>query len=345
MLVTGLEDNKQYMIKKILIAFGTRPEFLKLRKLIDKLEDSNFIVDKVYIKQHSESFIGFDSTKFRTIEIDNTNSDNRLNTIQSSILNNLKIDSDTDLVVVHGDTATSFTVSLAAFNARIPVAHIEAGLRTYDLKNPYPEEMYRQLIDRLSSYRFCPLENDCNNLINEGLINNNFIVGNTIIDCLPDLQISDENKIYVTLHRRENHSLLHSWFSKVEKLAKLNPQYEFIFIKHPNPNVLKNISIFDKVKVIDPLPHLEFIKLLATKATLLISDSGGIQEEASHYNKKVLVCRETTERPYPGSILVKSPEQLIECFQNAINLNITTRGWFGVGESSSKISKILKELL
>jgi UDP-N-acetylglucosamine 2-epimerase (non-hydrolysing) len=197
------------------------------------------------------------------------------------------------------------------------------------------------MIDRLSTYRFCPTVEDALNLQQEKLTNNNFVVGNTVIDSLPKILSEKNNDIYITLHRRENHSILNEWFFELEHLANTYPEYNFYFIKHPNPNVLKNISIFNKVKVIDPFPHEKMIMIIAKKCLLFISDSGGIQEELSHYDKPIIVCRKHTERNHPGVIMAHHPKDLTNAFKNAKDKYTKTHGWFGYGESGKEIVNIL----
>lgn len=327
---------------KVIVAFGTRPEYIKLKCFIEKLAENKVEHECLYIKQHDKSFIGIDNLKFKEVVIDSEVS-NRLNQIVSDVCKKLTFSRDTKLVVVQGDTATSFAVALAAFNSGIPVAHIEAGLRTWDLENPYPEEGYRRMIDSISTYHFCPTHNDYNNLTYQQLGLNNYITGNTVIDTLPDLEIGRSNEVYITLHRRENHEILDKWFKAIEDIATTDTQNNFIFIKHPNPNVTKHLNIFKNVKIIDPMPHFEMLNLIAKKAKLLITDSGGLQEEASHYNKFCIVCRKNTERPSNSSVCVNDPNELKLFYFNYKDYIPNGRGTFGDGEASEKILNILKE--
>ena len=203
-----------------------------------------------------------------------------------------------DLLIVQGDTSTVAISALIAFYEKIPVGHVEAGLRTYDLSSPFPEEGNRQIVSRLAQYNWAPTEKAAQQLNDEN-IHNVFVTGNTVIDaCLNfNYTVSYDNKVLITLHRRENFGeRMDKIFSEIEDLAKKNTELDFIFPMHPNPKVQKLKGILKHVNVIDPLGYAEMIKLLSC-VKFAISDSGGIQEECAAFGKKVLVCRNTTERP------------------------------------------------
>lgn len=328
--------------KMITLVFGTRPEYIKLKSIISELKNQKIKYHLIFVRQHDTSFAGISEDEIHDFVDITPFTGNRLNIVQASILQNIIFPKETQVVLVHGDTATSFAAALAAYNQQIPIAHIEAGLRTHDLENPYPEEGYRQLIDRLSTYRFCPTVQDALNLQQEKLTNNNYVVGNTVIDNLPLVPPEKTKDVFITLHRRENHSTLSDWFLELEKLANTQPDYNFLFIKHPNPNVIKHLPLLKKVKVIDSFPHSDMINIIAKKSCLFISDSGGIQEEAARYNKPILVCRKHTERMHPGVFLVNHPNKLNSSFDIAIQKNIVdTKNWFGSGDSGKQIVDIL----
>lgn len=327
----------------IAIVFGTRPEYIKFKSIIKSFDLFGVDYTCYYVQQHSESFVGIDASKVQKVDIENISGD-RLQDILLSVYKNLKLPENTKYVMVQGDTATAFAASLVAFNKKIRILHVEAGLRTFDFDNPFPEEGYRQIIDRISYARFCPTDNDLQNLLKENLTERNFVVGNTVIDELPSIDPSKLDEVYITLHRRENHESIEDWLRQLELLASQNKQTKFILIKHLNPNVSKHYHLLKEVQVIDPVPHSKMIEIIATRASLMISDSGGIQEECSHYNKVVLVCRKATERPYPGSILVDSPSDLISKYAQYKDIELSTRGWFGCGDSGVKICNILKTL-
>ncbi len=203
-----------------------------------------------------------------------------------------------DLLIVQGDTSTVAVTALIAFYEKIPVGHVEAGLRTYNLESPFPEEGNRQIVSRFAQYNWAPTEWAANNLKDE-MVNNVIVTGNTVTDaCLNfNFPIRYENKVLITLHRRENFGeKMITLFSELETLAVKYPELEFIFPMHPNPNVQKLRGLLEHVTIINPLGYSAMMKLLSS-VKLVISDSGGIQEECAAFGKRVLVCRDTTERP------------------------------------------------
>mgnify|MGYP003138866453 CR=1 FL=1 len=209
--------------------------------------------------------------------------------------------------MVQGDTATSFGCALAAFNQGTKVIHLEAGLRTRDLNNPFPEEGYRQMISRISSINLCPTDLARYNLESEG-INGSYVVGNTVLDNL--LPYKDKckygNKVLVTLHRRENHGNMAEWFQEISNLASEYPLLEFVLPLHPNPEVIRHKDLLKNVNVIAPMEHESL--------------------ETGHI------------------ILCKSPDLLTQCFYNIINdYEIQSECPFGDGHSSQKIKELLNE--
>ena len=186
------------------------------------------------------------------------------------------------------------------------------------------------------------------NLLNEKTESQNFVVGNTVLDNLNKEGIEDTNTVIITLHRRENHPIIHEWFNEINKLAIENPSIEFILPIHPNPNVIRHKNILTHVNVINPIDHDDFIIKLK-KCKIIISDSGGIQEEASFLNKKVIVCRQTTERPESldkTSYLCKEPNHLKQMFYDVLKkYGSDYECPFGDGKSSEKIINLLKKIL
>lgn len=255
-----------------------------------------------------------------------------------------------DYVIVQGDTGSALGCSLAAHNRKLKVVHLESGLRTYDLENPFPEESYRQIISRISNINLCPTKLSLDNLISEKVNGECFIVGNTVLDNIVNT-IKDcnyGNKVLITLHRRENHDIMDMWFNEINILSELYPNLEFILPIHPNPNVQKHKDkISKKVIVVDPLDHSELIDIMK-ECKFVISDSGGIQEEATFFNKKTIVCRKTTERPEginTGHLhLCENPKDLVGLVY-LINKDyyINNECPYGDGKSSQKIVKILKD--
>lgn len=318
----------------ILIAYGTRPEWIKLKPLIEILKKHTKIC-VLYTGQQKD--IGLFEYDKNIIIKDGTN---RLNNIITSILDSDIFDNITH-VIVQGDTASAFAIALSAYNAGIPISHIEAGLRTYDYKNPYPEESYRQMISSISSYHFCPTETDYKNILRERKNGKAFVVGNTVIDTLPELPICYDNCVLVTMHRRENLSEIKNWFTEIEKLAVNYPQLEFVIPLHPNVIIQKYSSIFQKVKIVSPMKHQSLLEFIS-KCKFIISDSGGIQEEAAFYNKKIFICRKVTERPAKNQILIKEPRLLEKYFKKEINnYFIKEKCPFGDGTTSQKICDIM----
>jgi UDP-N-acetylglucosamine 2-epimerase (non-hydrolysing) len=331
----------------ILISYGTRPEYIKILPLINKLNETNIPYKVLFTGQH-ETMIN----KNWDYEITISNKfSNRLNNILNSCLSIPdEVFENIKMVIVQGDTTSALGVSLACMNRKIQIVHLEAGLRSHDNQNPYPEEFNRKIISHISDIHLCPTNLNKENLNKENIFKNVFIVGNTVLDNLLEVKqrISYGKKILVTLHRRENHEILKEWFSVIEKLAKKYTECEFIFPIHPNPNVHKYKMIFEKVKVVEPIDYKEMIHLLS-EVKLVITDSGGLQEECSFLNKKCLICRKTTERIESlnvSSFLIKSPNELEMEFDYHIkNYEIDCISPFGDGNSSDKIINILKKFL
>lgn len=322
----------------VLLCFGTRPEWLKIKPLIKELDNYELL------------FTGQHPDLLKDIKVDYRitigNSDNRLDQLISDCLLQFP-EGDFDSVLVQGDTASAFACAVAAFNRQKKIYYLEAGLRSYNLEHPYPEEGYRQMIARISDVNLCPTELSRDNLINEKVNGICHVVGNTVLDNLLDYKNKCEytNKVLVTLHRRENHHWMDEWFTELNNVAKENPDLEFILPIHPNPNVQKHREILTHVIVIEPLSHTELLDILV-KCKLVISDSGGLQEEGSFFNKKVIVCRETTERPEgieTGHLyLCPSPDKLNKMFRKLINNHyINNICPYGDGHSSKKILNIL----
>ena len=332
--------------KMILLTFGTRPEWIKIKPLIKVFRANDYPYKVLFTGQHTtllppEAHIEVD------VSLDVTKGRNRLDAIVKSLMDQSIIWIDKpDYILVQGDTTSAFSLALSAFHRRIPVIHLEAGLRTYDLDNPYPEEFNRQAISRLAHVHFCPTDVSANNLRKEGIEKNVFITGNTVLDNLTEVTPVTSNIVPITMHRRENHEIMELWFKQFEKIACEHPELDFIFPMHPNPKVQQHKSILNKVKVADPLNYPEFVELLS-KSRLIISDSGGIQEESSFFRKRMIVCRKTTERTEGlGTFfeLCAHPSELPSMFKLFLNkdkIDETIDCPFGDGTSAQKIFKIL----
>jgi len=327
--------------KPILLCFGTRPEWLKIKPLI-KLMD---------FWEYKLLFTGQHPDLLKDIEVDYqinmTTTNNRLDSIISDCMLQFP-EGNFKGILVQGDTGSAFGCALSAFNRQIPIYYLEAGLRSGDLKHPYPEEGYRQMIARISDVNFTPTELSAQNLRDEQVHGDIHVVGNSVLDNLVDFpKPTMENIILITLHRRENHHWMDRWFEEIEKLAVQYPHYTFVLPIHPNPNVKKHRHILKNVTVVGPMEHKHMINTLI-KSNLIISDSGGLQEEGSFFNKKVIVCRKTTERPEGISTghlhLCYEPKELSELFGKLIeNPYISESCPYGDGYTSEKVLKILRD--
>ncbi|WP_320197301.1 non-hydrolyzing UDP-N-acetylglucosamine 2-epimerase [Vibrio metoecus] len=320
--------SRQASIKKVLTIFGTRPEAIKMAPLINELKCHANIETKCCVTgQHREMLDQvlqlFDIKPDYDLNIMTTGQ--TLSSITARILLELKNvldDFKPDIVLVHGDTATAFSASLAAYYEQIKVGHIEAGLRTNDIYSPWPEEANRRLIGVLAKYHFTPTESSRDNLLREGYSENDiFVTGNTVVDALllikdkidRDIHLQamlkaqfpylnqDKKLILVTGHRRESFG---AGFERIctalAQIANIYSDCQIIYPLHLNPNVREPVkrvlSDIENIILIEPQQYLPFIYLM-TRAHIILTDSGGIQEEAPSLGKPVLVMRETTERP------------------------------------------------
>jgi UDP-N-acetylglucosamine 2-epimerase (non-hydrolysing) len=276
-------------MKKIAIIIGTRPEYIKCNILF-----RYDIFVPIYVQQHTDLL--HDISCNNIIKVDN-NSDNRLNNIIISILKSNIFEEKWDAIMVQGDTVVALAGAICAFNTNIKLIHLESGLRTYNLNHPWPEEGYRRMIDSITNIALCPSKSSLDNLNRENFKGKAYIVGNTSIDAITQYNLSPSinNTIIITLHRRENWNVMKDLFIAIEYLANKYIDYNFIFPMHPNPLIQQYKYIFKKVNVINSLSHIDMCKLIS-ECNCIISDSGGIQEEAAFMGKLVYCCRETTER-------------------------------------------------
>ena len=323
--------------RMILICFGTRPEWLKVRPLVGKLE-----CKLLFTGQH-EDLLQNINVDYRIEQDRNTN---RLDDVISNCLSKFPNDSEIDSVLVQGDTASAFACALASFHRRLRIIHLEAGLRSFDLQNPFPEEGYRQMISRIADIHLCPTELSKTRLLEEGCLGLKEVVGNTVLDNIVDLRddITYDDLVLVTLHRRENHEVIADWFTEIEQLAVDNPTVKFVLPIHPNPNIQKHKNLLHKVQVIDALPHDQLIKLLQ-HCLFTITDSGGIQEEATFLKKKSIVCRTVTERPEAINHLYicRNPRSLNKLFYKVLSSpKIESPCPYGDGKSSDRVKIILE---
>ncbi len=309
------------MMRKIICIIGTRPEAIKMAPVIQELQgDKNFCVKTLATGQHTDmlrqALDDFDIKSDYDLNI--MKARQSLDYITSSVLTGVGeiLDSDSqDMILVHGDTSTTFAAALAGFNRHIPVGHVEAGLRSHDLNLPFPEEANRVLTDRIASLFFAPTQGDYNNLISEGISQEKiFITGNTVIDALYKIlakqvnqpsylqNIQDRPLILMTAHRRESWGeSLRNICAGVIDIILARPDVIFLIPLHKNPVVREVIrdclKDYDKnIIFTEPLNYPEFVNAM-NKSTFILSDSGGVQEEASAINKPVLIMRTLSERP------------------------------------------------
>jgi UDP-N-acetylglucosamine 2-epimerase (non-hydrolysing) len=329
----------------ILICFGTRPEYLKVKPLFDAFDKEGIAYKKVFTGQHEDLL----NTVIFDYKLKIDESQNRLNSVFSSVL--LQSESvfekeNPDYVLVQGDTTSACAFALSAYHHKIKIIHLEAGLRTYDRENPYPEEINRQFIAKIADIHFCPTEHNMKNLEREKVDGDVHLVGNTALDNLLGIKTDLENLVLVTLHRRENHEEIDKWFTEIEKLAAMHSDHIFVLPIHPNPNVQKHRGLLELVHVIDPIGHSEMLNYIK-RAKVIITDSGGIQEEASFLKKRTIICRKTTERPESlgqSGLLCGNPEQLSAFFNGAMKSYIVTGDCpYGNGKSAERVAKILKD--
>ncbi len=308
--------------KRILSIFGTRPEAVKMCPLVKELKTRPGLESLCCVtaqhRQMLDSVLDvFDLRPDRDLNI--MTPSQSLSSITSKCLLGLDDALETlrpDLVLVHGDTSTTFAAALSAFYHQIPVGHVEAGLRTYDKYSPYPEEMNRRLVSALADLYFCPTANNRENLAREGITRNVFVTGNTVIDALKTtvrddytfgtellnrLPYREKKIILVTCHRRENYGeAMESVMLALRQLAETHEDVELVYPVHLSPVVRETADRYlrgvPRVHLIDPLPADEMHNLMA-RCYLVMTDSGGLQEEAPALGKPVLVLRRETERP------------------------------------------------
>ena len=375
-------------MKKILIVFGTRPEAIKMAPLVKEFQKDtkNFETKVCVTAQHREMLDQvlelFEITPEYDLDIMKPGQD--LYDVTSNVLLGMKsvlTDFKPDVVFVHGDTSTTFAASLAAFYQQISVAHIEAGLRTGDIYSPWPEEANRQLTTQITAYHFAPTTTSKNNLLKENVNGRSIeVTGNTVIDALflalekikSNKQLEsdiithlatlnyelkpDKKIILVTGHRRENHGQgFINICTALKEIALRNPTIDIVYPVHLNPNVQKPVkellSDIDNVYLIEPLQYEQFIYMM-DRSYFIITDSGGVQEEAPSLGKPVLVMRDTTERPEAleagtvklvgtdTELIIKEAQELIENQEAYIHMSKASNP-YGDGHACEKIIKFI----
>ena len=306
-------------MKKVMLVFGTRPEAIKMCPLVKELQSRDNIKTVVCVTGQHRQMLDQVLDAFHVVpdyDLSIMKAGQTLFNITTNILNSIGdvLDEEKpDVVLVHGDTSTTFVTALACFYKQIPVGHVEAGLRTYNICSPYPEEFNRQAVSIISQYNFAPTELSRQNLLKEGKkAETIWVTGNTAIDALKTTVredythseldwAADSRLIIITAHRRENlGEPMHHMFRAIRRIMDEHPDVKAIYPIHMNPLVRKaadeELGGCDRIHIIEPLEVLDFHNFLA-RSFLILTDSGGIQEEAPSLGKPVLVMRDTTERP------------------------------------------------
>ena len=306
-------------MKKVMLVFGTRPEAIKMCPLVKELKTRKNIKTVVCVTGQHRQMLDQVLEVFEVVpdyDLSIMKEKQTLFDITTNILNKIKevLEKEKpDVVLVHGDTSTTFVTALACFYLQIPIGHVEAGLRTYDIFSPYPEEFNRQAVSIISQYNFAPTIKAKENLINEGKAEDKiWVTGNTVIDALkttvtkeythPELEWANGSKlIFITAHRRENlGEPMHHMFRAIRRVLEGHPDVKALYPIHMNPIVRQaadeEFRGMDRIHIIDPVEVFDCHNLMA-RSYLILTDSGGIQEEAPSLGKPVLVMRDTTERP------------------------------------------------
>lgn len=306
-------------MKTVMLVFGTRPEAIKMCPLANELKSRKNIKTVICVTGQHRQMLDQVLEVFHVVpdyDLSIMKADQTLFDITTNILNNIGTVLDKvkpDVVLVHGDTSTTFVTALACFYKQIAVGHVEAGLRTYNIYSPYPEEFNRQAVSIISQYNFAPTELSKKNLLKEGKQEETiWVTGNTAIDALkttvredythPELEWAQNSRlIIITAHRRENLGKpMHNMFRAIRKIIDEHADVKAIYPIHMNPIVRKaadeELGDCNRIHIIEPLEVIDFHNFLA-RSYLILTDSGGIQEEAPSLGKPVLVMRDTTERP------------------------------------------------
>ena len=306
-------------MKKVMLVFGNRPEAIKMCPLVNELKKRRELQTVVCVTGQHRQMLDMVLDAFDVVpdyDLSIMKDKQTLFDVTTNILNRIKEvlkKEKPDIVLVHGDTSTTFATALACFYLQIPVGHVEAGLRTYNIYGPYPEEFNRQAVSIISKFNFAPTELSKQNLLKEGKDPDTiYVTGNTAIDALkttvrenynhPELEwAKDSRLIMITAHRRENlGEPMRHMFKAIRRVMDEHPDVKAIYPIHMNPVVREIADEFlggdDRIHIIEPLDVLDFHNFLS-RSYLILTDSGGIQEEAPSLGKPVLVMRDTTERP------------------------------------------------
>ncbi len=362
-------------MKKIMLVFGTRPEAIKMCPLVNELKKRSGLKTVVCVTAQHRQMLDQVLENFHVVpdyDLDIMKDKQTLFDISINILEKIRAvleQEKPDIVLVHGDTSTSFVTALACFYMMIPVGHVEAGLRTYNIYSPYPEEFNRQAVGIISKYNFAPTKLASDHLISEGKDPSTiYITGNTVIDAMnytvqddyrhPELDwVGDSKMILITAHRRENlGEPMHHMFRAIRRVLDEHSDCKAIYPIHMNPTVreaaLQELGDCDRIHIIEPIDVFDCHNFEA-RAYLCLTDSGGIQEECPSYGVPVLVMRDTTERPEgvtAGTLrLVGTDEETIysafkELLENEDSYNAMSHSCnpYGDGNACSRIADILE---
>ena len=362
-------------IKRVMCVFGTRPEAIKMCPLVLELRSRSFFDVKVCVTAQHRQMLDQTLEAFGIVpdyDLNIMKERQTLFDITTGVLDGIKPvleETRPDVVLVHGDTSTTFLTALACFYLQIPVGHVEAGLRTYNIFSPYPEEFNREAVSIISKYNFAPTNRAKDNLINEGRDPRNiFVTGNTVIDAMrhtvtkdykhPELEWVGNNKlIFITAHRRENlGDPMHRMFRAIRRVLDEHKDCRAIYPIHMNPVVREaadaELSGCDNIHIIEPIGVFDCHNFEA-RSFLCLTDSGGIQEECPSYGVPVLVMRDTTERPEgvdAGTLrLVGTDEEVIystfkQLIENKLEYEKMSRACnpYGDGNACKRIADILQ---
>ena len=362
------------MKKKIMIVFGTRPEAIKMCPLVNELKSRKNVSTIVCVTAQHRQMLDQVLNTFSIVpdfDLNIMKEKQSLFDVTSAILNGLEPilkSVNPDVVLVHGDTTTAFATALASFYLQIPVGHVEAGLRTYNIYSPYPEEFNRQCVGIVSQYNFAPTRFAANNLVKEGKnASTIYITGNTVVDAMqhtvnekyshPELDwVGNSRLIFITAHRRENlGDPMRHMFKAIRRVLNDHPECKAVYPIHMNPIVRQiaeqELSGCNQIHIIEPINVIDCHNFEA-RCYLCLTDSGGIQEECPSYGRPVLVMRDTTERPEgvdAGTLrLVGTNEEVIydnfkELLENesAYNMMARANNPYGDGHASQRIADVL----
>ncbi|SDC84945.1 non-hydrolyzing UDP-N-acetylglucosamine 2-epimerase [Geotoga petraea] len=361
---------------KIAMIFGTRPEAIKMAPLYKQMKKENIEVEIISTGQHKEMlnqvFEIFDIKPDFDLKI--MRHDQSLEELSSALINKISPilkQKEYDYIFVHGDTTTTFIASLCGFYSKIPVCHVEAGLRTNDIYYPFPEEMNRKLVGTIAMYHFAPTVLAKDNLLKEGIKEDQILItGNTVVDALnwiiknkkleikniqKQFGLEDKKYILLTLHRRENQGeVMMKILSGIKKYLSENKEYHLIYPVHLNPNVRKivkeELQNVERVILTDPLSYIEFVSLMEG-SHYIMTDSGGLQEEAPHIGKPVLVLRNETERPEAirsgvAELVGTDPDKIYKSMKTLNTAKYDdmseSKNPFGDGNASKRITNFIK---